>query len=322
MIEQYCKKVIKLIEKGLIAKKYSPDAKCVLYHGDCIDLLKTIPDGSVKLIVTSPPYNLGKEYEVKKEINEYVDFQKKVISECHRILSDDGNICWEVGNYVENGTIIPLDYLLYPVFTELGLTMRNRIVWHFGHGLHASKRFSGRYEVIMWFTKTDSYTFNLDPVRVPPKYPTKRYYKGEKKGQLSCNPLGKNPTDVWDVPNVKSNHVEKTCHPCQYPVELIERLVLSMTNEGDSVFDPFVGVGSTLIAALMHNRKAIGSEIKKEYIEAAKERIDLAYRGELKIRPMDKPVYDPNEPANNCPLKTVNLSKITKKMEEFNENRI
>jgi adenine-specific DNA-methyltransferase len=140
-----------------------------------------------------------------------------------------------------------VDIVLYPVFASLGLHLRNRIVWHFGHGLHASKRFSGRYEVILWFTKGNEYTFNLDAVRVPQKYPDKKYFKGPKKGELSGNPLGKNPSDIWEIPNVKANHVEKTIHPCQFPVELIERLVLAMTDEGDWALDPFIGVGTTAL---------------------------------------------------------------------------
>lgn len=271
-----------------------------------MDLLKAIPDKSMKLIVTSPPYNLGKEYEKVKPLKQYVNFQSKVIKECYRVLADDGSICWEVGNYVDNSKIVPLDYLLYPIFIELGLVMRNRIVWHFEHGLHASKRFSGRYEVIMWFTKDiKNYTFNLDPVRVPAKYPNKRYFKGAKKGQLSCNPLGKNPSDLWNIPNVKSRHIEKTEHPCQFPIELVERLVLSMTNEGDWVLDPFIGVGSTAIAAMIHGRKAVGADISAKYIDIAKKRIYSAYKGELLVRPMERTVYDPNNPRKTVPPKLV-----------------
>ena len=219
--------------------------------------------------------------------------QEKVIKESIRITKDDGSICWQVGNYVENGRIIPLDILLYPIFDGLGLRLRNRIVWHFGHGLHAQKRFSGRYEVILWFTKSENYIFNLDAVRVPQKYPTKKYFKGPKRGELSCHPLGKNPTDVWEIPNVKSNHPEKTIHPCQFPVELIARLVLALTNPGDWVIDPFIGVGSTAIAALLHGRKSAGADIIQDYIDIAQQRIQLLLRGKLKLRPMGKPIYEP-----------------------------
>ena len=161
--------------------------------------------------------------------------------------------------------IIPLDSLLYPVFAEFGLRMRNRIVWHFEHGLHCSRRLSGRYEVILWFTKGDDYVFNLDPIRVPQKYPGKKYFKGPKAGQYSCNPLGKSPGDVWVIPNVKSNHVEKSGHPCQFPVELVERLVLALTLPGDWVLDPFLGTGTSIIAALRQNRRGVGAEVVERY---------------------------------------------------------
>lgn len=255
-----------------------------------------LPDGEMKLIVTSPPYNLGKSYEAKAPLEIYLEEQRQVISECVRLLHPQGSICWQVGNYVQEGEIIPLDTLLYPIFKRLGLKLRNRIVWHFGHGLHCTNRLSGRYETINWWTKGDRYTWNLDPIRIPSKYPGKRYFKGPNIGKLSGNPKGKNPSDVWIFPNVKSNHPEKTSHPCQFPVELVERLVLSMTNPGDAVFDPYMGVGSSVIAALMHDRKAYGCEIVSEYVEITYERIEQLYAGTLRTRPMGKPIYDPNLP--------------------------
>lgn len=263
---------------------------------DNLSFMRPLPDGMMKLIVTSPPYNIGKRYERRSPLDAYIQAQAQVISECARLLSDRGSLCWQVGNHVENGEIVPLDIALYPLFREHGLKLRNRIVWHFEHGLHCSKRFSGRYETILWFTKSDDYTFNLDPVRVPSKYPGKKYFKGPKAGQLSGNPLGKNPTDIWVVPNVKHNHVEKTVHPCQFPVELIERLVLSMTDEGDNVFDPYMGVGSSVIAAVKNGRSGYGCDISKEYVDLAWERVHLLRAGLLKTRPMGKPVYDPSLP--------------------------
>lgn len=285
----------------IFSETFSPQATCLIHSGDCLDLLNTIPDEQIQLIVTSPPYNLGKAYEQKISMAEYTRQQTAVITECTRILKPQGSICWQVGNYVDKGEIIPLDVLLYPIFRELKLPLRNRIVWHYGHGLHASKRFSGRYEVILWFTKSDQYTFNLDPVRVPQKYPQKKYFRGARKGQISANPKGKNPSDLWDIPNVKSNHIEKTAHPCQFPVELVERLVLALSDEGDLVFDPFMGVGSTLIAALLHGRRALGAEIFPEYIKIAKERLQAAADGTLKIRPRERQIYDPTEPAVSIP---------------------
>jgi len=290
-----------------INNTYDPSADLVLFPGDCMDLLPTIGNETIKLVVTSPPYNIGKEYESIELLDDYLDQQRRVIAECVRVLHPKGSICWQVGNYVKNGEIVPLDIKMFPIFEDLGLKMRNRIVWHFGHGLHATRRFSGRYEVLMWFTKGDTYTFNLDPVRVPQKYPKKKHYKGPNKGKISSNPLGKNPSDVWNIPNVKANHVEKTKHVCQFPVELIERLVLSMTDPGDRVLDPFIGTGTTAIAALMHGRKAVGAEIVSSYYKIAKQRIKQAADGELRIRPMERSLFDPNSITKPIPPKFAKL---------------
>jgi adenine-specific DNA-methyltransferase len=277
-----------------LASRFRPDADAVLYTGDCLDLLKTLPNGIARLIVTSPPYNIGKKYERRQKLEHYLAGQTRVINECARVLADDGSLCWQVGNFVDDNEIVPLDIALWPTFRSLGLKMRNRIIWHFEHGLHCSQRFSGRYEVIAWFTKSDDYVFNLDAVRVPQKYPGKKHFKGPKAGQFSCNPLGKNPGDVWVIPNVKHNHVEKTIHPCQFPVELVERLVLSMTKEGDWVLDPYMGVGTALAAAVRRGRKGLGAEVVPEYVEVARKRVIAARAGMLRTRPMERPVYKPN----------------------------
>lgn len=287
-----------MLDQLTISPTFSTDNKATLYNGDCLDFLETVPDGVFQLIVTSPPYNIGKEYEKKLNIDEYISQQEEVIDECIRTLNIRGSICWEVGNFVDNGQIIPLDILLYNCFKKHNLKLRNRIIWHFGHGLHCSNRFSGRYETILWFTKSDDYVFNLDSIRIPQKYPGKKYFKGEKVGQYSCNPKGKNPSDVWDIPNVKSNHVEKTCHPCQFPIILVQRLVLALTNEDDIVFDPFLGVGTTSAASLLNNRKAAGCEVIDKYYKIACERAKMAYNKTLQYRP-ERPIY---QPPNNLQL--------------------
>ncbi len=272
-------------------------AESVIECADNQAFMQGLPDESMMLIVTSPPYNIGKTYERHLSLDEYLQEQTDTIAECIRLLHPRGSICWQVGNHVsKEGEIFPLDILLYPIFKKHGLFLRNRIVWHFEHGLHCSKRLSGRHETILWFTKGDEYTFNLDPIRVPSKYPNKRHFKGPNIGKLSGNPLGKNPGDVWIIPNVKSNHIEKTIHPCQFPVELVERLVLSLTNPGDNVFDPYMGVGSAIIAALMHGRNGYGCDNEEEYVAIARQRILQWKNGTLKTRPMGKPVYDPTKP--------------------------
>lgn len=287
-----------------LSTRFTPDSDVVLHHGDCLDFLKGLPSGIARLVVTSPPYNIGKKYERRTKLEDYLRGQELVIRESVRVLANDGSLCWQVGNYVENNEIVPLDIALWPIFHGLGLKMRNRIIWHFEHGLHCSRRLSGRYETIVWFTKSDRYVFNLDAIRVPQKYPGKKYFKGPKAGQHSCNPLGKNPGDLWIIPNVKHNHVEKTDHPCQFPVELIERLVLALTNKGDFVLDPYMGVGTSAVAAVRHERKALGAEVVREYVTTAQARVRLARSGLLKTRPMNRPVY---VPPLNSPLTTRQL---------------
>lgn len=282
--------------KQATVHKLKRDSQATMVCQDNLAFMRPLPAGSMQLIVTSPPYNIGKSYERRRTLDAYVAQQAQVISECVRLLSPQGSLCWQVGNHVQDGEIFPLDMVLYPVFREHGLQLRNRIIWHFEHGLHCTKRLSGRYETILWFTKTDDYVFNLDPIRVPSKYPGKKYFKGPKAGQLSCNPLGKNPGDMWIFPNVKNNHVEKTIHPCQFPVELVERLVLSLTNPGDAVFDPYMGVGSAVVAALKHDRVGYGCDVVKEYVDIAWDRVHELRAGTLRTRPMEKPVYDPSLP--------------------------
>jgi adenine-specific DNA-methyltransferase len=149
--------------------------------------------------------------------------------------------------------------LIFSLFAkQQALILRNRIIRTFGHGVHASRRFSGRHETILWYTKGHNYHFDLDAVRVPQKYPGKRHYKGSKKGEWSGNPLGKNPSDLWEIPNVKFRHIEKTSHPCQFPIALVQRLIRALTKPGELVVDPFVGSGSSAAAAVLEKRAIRG----------------------------------------------------------------
>ncbi|MDR1776623.1 MAG: site-specific DNA-methyltransferase [Desulfovibrio sp.] len=312
-----------MVQLSLFTNAYE-QADYLLECDDTLHFLKTVADCSIQLVVTSPPYNIGKSYESRVSIQDYLETQKTVIAELVRVLDPRGSICWQVGNYVNDGEVYPLDIYYYNIFKEFELQLRNRIIWHFGHGLHATRRFSGRYETILWLTKTDDYVFNLDNVRIPSKYPNKRHFKGDKKGRLSGNPLGKNPSDfweflqqeweagIWDIPNVKSNHPEKTIHPCQFPVELAERCVLAFTNEGDTVLDPYAGVASTVVAAVKHGRKAVGVERRQEYVDIAKQRMKAFIDGSLRTRPLGKPVYEPTgrEKISQIPLEWLTENSI------------
>ncbi len=302
--------------KEPLFENISNDIKYKIVNGDSLQVLDKLNDKQFDLIITSPPYNVGKEYETKKSIEEYLKTQESIIELLIKKLSNNGSVCWQVGNYVDKGEIFPLDIFYYQIFKKFKLKLRNRIIWHFGHGLHASNRFSGRYETILWFTKTDKYIFNLDDVRIPSKYPGKRHYKGPNKGKLSGNPKGKNPSDIWEIlkndwenefwniPNVKSNHPEKTIHQCQFPIELVERCVLALTEEKESwVLDPYAGVGSTVIGAIKNNRNAIGIEKESKYCEIAERRIGELKEGSLKTRPINKKIHVPslNDKVANIP---------------------
>lgn len=284
-----------------IYKNYKECNLATLYNGDCLKLLKMLPDESVDLVVTSPPYCIGKAYEdPHDDIETFKEQHVKIFDELYRVVKKGGSICWQVGYHISDKCVVPLDCIIYNIFTSMSeklenpFILRNRIIWTFGHGLNSLNRFSGRHETIMWFTKGKETVFNLDDVRVPQKYPGKRSYKGPNKGQLSGNPLGKNPSDVWDIPNVKAKHVEKTDHPCQFPVAIPQRLIKALTIPNGLVLDPFSGSGSTGVAAIIEGRRFVGAEIQKEYYNIAVDRLKDAASGNAKIRE-DKPVAEPNE---------------------------
>jgi DNA modification methylase len=296
-----------------VSSSFEDGAQATLIEGDSLEVLRSLPSGMAKLVVTSPPYKDGKEYEKTDAIESYLEQLTPVIRELYRIVHNEGSVAWQVGNFVDRGEVFPLDIWFYPLFKQAGFKLRNRIVWHFDHGLHAKHRLSGRYETMLWFTKGDDYTWNLDPIRVPSKYPGKLHFKpGPKYGKPSGNPLGKNPSDIWrlmahewetclwDIPNVKANHPEKTIHPCSFPIELVERCVLSMTNENDVVLDPFSGVGSAALAALRRGRRSVGVDRDSRYIAVARQRIDMLSRGTLPYRTLGKPVHQPSGRERVC----------------------
>jgi adenine-specific DNA-methyltransferase len=241
--------------------------------GDCLELLREVPEESVDLVVSSPPYNIGKEYESRQNLKTYLEQQTAVLSECVRVLKPSGSLFWQVGAYSSDGTLIPLDIRFFPILEDLGMYPRNRIVWVRQHGLHGRHKFSARHEAILWFTKSNNYKFFLDPIRVPQKYQDKKSWRGENKGELTCNPLGKNPGDIWIFRNVKHNHEEQTIHPAQFPEDMIARIILATTNPNDVVLDPYMGAGTVAVVARDHERHYLGAEIDKDYHAIALRRI-------------------------------------------------
>lgn len=244
-----------------------------IFAGDCRELLSQTDSETVDLVVSSPPYNIGKEYEARRALGHYLDDQRAVLTECVRVLKPGGSIFWQVGSFTDKGALIPLDIKFFPILESLGLTPRNRIVWVRQHGLHASKKFSGRHETILWFTKGDDYHFDLDAVRVPQKWQNKKSHRGDNKGELSCNPEGKNPGDVWVFQNVKHNHEEQTIHPAQFPEGLIARIVLAASPPEGVVLDPYMGTGTTAVVARDHGRAFLGAELDSTYLKVAERRL-------------------------------------------------
>jgi adenine-specific DNA-methyltransferase len=216
---------------------------------------------------------VGKSYERRRSLERYLAEQTAVLAECRRVLRPTGSLFWQVGTYVDDLRHVPLDLKLYPILEGMGLILRNRIVWLRPHGLHATRKFSGRHETILWFVKGKDHKFFLDPVRVPQKYPDKKHWRGARRGQLSGDPLGKNPGDVWAFRNVRHNHEEHTIHPAQFPTDLVERIVLCATEPGDVVLDPYLGVGTVALVCQRQGRRWVGAEIDAAYVAVARQRL-------------------------------------------------
>jgi adenine-specific DNA-methyltransferase len=249
---------------------------CRLICDDALDVLRDMPAESVDLTVTSPPYNIGKQYEQPLPIGEYLEWCARWMAELYRVTKPAGAFWLNLG-YVEvpsKGRAVPLPYLLWD---RSPFYLHQEIVWHYGAGVAARRAFSPRNEKWLWYLKDpEQYTFNLDAVRDPNvKYPSQK-----KNGKLKCNPLGKNPGDVWIVPKVTSGagraSKERTPHPAQFPIAVITRIIRATSREGDLVLDPFVGSGSTLVAAILTKRRCVGIEIRPDYCAIAERRIRSA----------------------------------------------
>lgn len=265
------------LERKLLKTLGEPDVRrpgVLIYNRDCVEALSRVPEGMVDLTVTSPPYNIGKEYEERLDVAEYIDWCESWIKKIHRVTATDGSFWLNLGYFSLPGRAkaIPIPYLLWD---RIPFFLQQEIVWHYGAGVASRKSFSPRNEKFLWFLKNpDSYVFNLDDVRDK----NVRYPNQKKNGKLKCNPLGKNPTDVWDFPKVTSGRdrasAERTAHPAQFPLALIDRIVRACSNEGGLVIDPFLGSGTTAEAAMRTGRLFLGFELNPHYVAIAEKRID------------------------------------------------
>jgi adenine-specific DNA-methyltransferase len=275
---------------NLVRRLGNDKSNITVWCGDAAAFLEALKPASVNLLVTSPPYFVGKEYDISKSASDFSREIRRILPLIDRCISPKGSVCWQVGNHVENGRVLPLDYLIQKEVAETSrLVLRNRLIWTFGHGEHATRRFSGRHETILWYSRGE-FHFDLDAVRVPQKYPGKKAYRGPRKGDWSGNPLGKNPGDVWDVgavwdiPNVKANHIEKTSHPCQFPTALVRRLIKSLSPPGGLIVDPYGGSGTTGLAAMLEARNAEICDLNPQYAEIAALRSEALLSGRLPVR--------------------------------------
>ena len=264
---------------ALTAALGKPDVEepgLAIYQGDAQDLLRKLPPSSVDLTVTSPPYNIGKPYETKLVLDDYVAWCECWIRSIHGATAEDGALWLNVGYLQVPGKAkaLPIPYLLW---NRVDFFLVQEIVWNYGAGVASRRSFSPRNEKFLWYVRNEqAYKFHLDAVRDPNvKYPNQK-----KNGKLKCNPLGKNPTDVWQFPKVTSgmnrSADERTPHPAQFPLAVIERIIKACSNPGDVVLDPFMGSGTTAEAALNSGRLVIGFEIRPDYIEIAHRRLRAA----------------------------------------------
>lgn len=263
----------------LLAGLGSPFARgedYAVYNGNCIELLGELPDNSIDLTLTSPPYNIGKEYEKVLTLDEYLDWCERWIGSIYRVTRDDGAFFLNVGyiSIPDTAKSIPLPYLLW---NRIPFFLQQEIVWNYGAGVAGKKFLSPRNEKLLWYIKNQNrYCFNLDEIRDPDvAYPNQK-----KNGKLRCNTIGKNPSDVWQIAKVTSgkgrSSKERTPHPAQFPVDLCDRVIKGFSSKEGILLDPFLGSGSSIESALRSGRFSIGFELRKDYCRIAANRIKEA----------------------------------------------
>lgn len=248
--------------------------KTAIYNIDCMEGMTQLNSGEIDLTVTSPPYNIGKEYEKILDIEHYIDWCELWMSEIYRVTQEKGSFWLNLGHLSlpRKAKALPLPYLLWD---KNEFYFIQELVWNYGAGVAGRKYLSPRNEKFLWYVKDSSdYVFNLDEIRDPNvKYPNQK-----KNGVLRCNPLGKNPSDVWQIAKVTSGRnrsaKERTSHPAQFPTELIDRIIKASSNAGDIIMDPFMGSGTTAVVASKNDRYSIGFEINKDYISIIKNRFN------------------------------------------------
>jgi adenine-specific DNA-methyltransferase len=284
MIKQKFNKTKHFLISALGSPYFETD-NCILFCGDTLKMQGKVEGELFDAIITSPPYNIGKEYEDVKPLQDYINWSAQWISGSSKMLVSNGTLLLNLGYISIEGQAhaVPLSYLLWD---KVPLYFNQEIIWNYSAGVACKNYLSPRNEKILWFVKdSKNYIFNLDAIRDK----NVKYPNSKRNGKLRVNTLGKNPSDVWEIAKVTTGYnrssEERTPHPCQFPIDLIDRLVLGFTNAGGIVFDPFIGSGTTFESCIKNRRYCVGFEIKPEYCEIAKNRIKNLTSQQLTLLP-------------------------------------
>lgn len=257
-----------------IGKPFFETEKSLVFNVDCLKTMQKIDFGFVDLTITSPPYNIGKEYEKTITVNDYTAWMQAWIKAVYFLTNRNGALVLNIG-YIAIDNIaraIPIPYLIWD---KIDFYLNQEIVWNYGAGVSCKNYLSPRNEKLLWYVKNqDNYTFNLDSIRDK----NVKYPNSKRNGKSRVNTLGKNPSDVWQIAKVTTGFnrqsKERTHHPCQFPLDLVDRAVLGFSNKSDIILDPFMGSGTTLESCIKHDRYCIGFEINRRYCEIIRDRIN------------------------------------------------
>ena len=246
-----------------------------IYNENCLDTMARMPDGFVDLTVTSPPYDNLRTYTGEMTWNE--DVWKAIIKELHRVTKVGGVVVWVVGDATVKGIETGTSFKQALYAMECGLNLHDTMIWKKPNPVPTqSTRYQQEFEYMFVFSKGKPKTFN--PIRIKSKCAGTKVKKHRAvKSKHNYNEEGiyvvsdtKMIGNVWEIANVKND----SKHPAIFPYELAEKHILSWSNKGDLVYDPFMGSGTTGVACKNLNRNFIGIELDENYFNIAKERIE------------------------------------------------
>ena len=240
-----------------------------IIHGDCIQELAKLDEGSVDLVFADPPFNIGydyDEYHDTQSYSGYIAWSREWMIKVSRVLKPSGTFWLAIGD----------DYAaeLKMIARDLGLTCRNWVIWHYTFGVNCKRKFTRSHTHLLYFVKDSKhFTFNANAIRVP----SARQLAGDKR----ADPRGRIPDDTWQFPRVCGTFKERQgFHGCQMPEQVLGRIIRACSNEGDLVLDPFAGSGTTPAVAKKLHRRYLGIELSEQYVAGARGRLALIQPGD------------------------------------------